>query len=185
MQENKSIFWKNSMNFGAIVGLAFIIYEVLLFVLGLSESTTAGYLNYVILIAGIFIGTKQFRDNYNNGLISYANALGSGTLISLFASIILAFYMYIFMEFIDPDALDKIMILAEEKLIDRGMPDDQIEAAIEINKKFMTPTVVAIWTVPTFTFFGFLFALITSAILKKEGDPFNTGMKQIENSEEE
>lgn len=184
MQENKSIFWKNSMNFGAIAGLAFIVYAVILFVLGLSESRTAGYLNYLILIAGIFIGTKQYRDNYNNGLISYKNALGSGTLISLFASIILAFYMYVFIEFIDTDALDKLMVLTEERLLDRGMPDDQIEAAMEINRKFMTPAFVAILTVPTFTFFGFLFSLITSAILKKEGDMFNTDMKQIEDSEE-
>lgn len=184
MQENKSIFWKNSMNFGAIVGLAFIVYAVILFVFGLTESKTAGYINYLILIAGIFVGTKQFRDNYNNGLISYANALGSGTLISLFASIIMAFYMYIFMQYIDPDAMDKMMVLAEESLLDRGIPEDQIEMQMEMSKKLISPGFVSIITIPTFTFFGFLFSLITSAILKKEGDPFNTDMKQIEDSEE-
>ncbi|NOZ47732.1 MAG: DUF4199 domain-containing protein [Chlorobi bacterium] len=184
MQENKSLFWKNSMNFGAIVGLAFIVYAVILFVLDLNNSTTAGFFNYVLLIAGIYIGTKQFRDHYNNGIITYANALGSGTLIALFAAIILGFYMYIFIKVIDPDAIEKMISLAEEKMISKGIPDDQIEAAMEINKKFMTPGMIAIWTVPVFTFFGFIFSLITSAILKKEGDPFQADMQQIDNKEE-
>jgi len=65
MQENKSLFWKNAMNFGAIVGLALIVYSVILFVIGKNESQVAGILNYVILIAGIYIGTKQYRDNFN------------------------------------------------------------------------------------------------------------------------
>jgi len=71
MIENKTLFWKNAMNFGAIVGLSFIVYAVILFVLGVENSKTAGYLNYLILIAGIYIGTKQFRDNYNGGILTY------------------------------------------------------------------------------------------------------------------
>ena len=86
--------------------------------------------------------------------------------------------------FIDPDAMDKMMVLAEERLLDRGIPEDQIEMQMEISRKFMTPGFVSIVTVPTFTFFGFLFSLVTSAILKKEGDPFQTDMQQIENTEE-
>ncbi len=184
MQENKSLFWKNSMNFGAIVGLAFIVYAVILFLFGLENSTTAGYINYLILIVGIFVGTKQFRDNFNNGLITYANALGSGTSIAFFASLILALYMYVFVTVIDPDAIDKMRVLAEERFLDKGMPDDQIEKAMEMNQKFMTPAFLSLMTVPTFTFFGFLFSLVTSAILKKEGDPFQADMQQIENNEE-
>jgi len=184
MIENKTLFWKNAMNFGAIVGLSFIVYAVILFVLGVENSKTAGYLNYLILIAGIYIGTKQFRDNYNGGILNYQNALGTGTLVALFASIILAFYMYVFMQFIDPDAMDKMMVVAEETLMDKGFSDEQIEMQMGMSEKFMTPGFVSIMTIPTFTFFGFLFALITSAILKKEGDPFQTDMQQIDDTEE-
>lgn len=184
MQENKIIFLKNVMNYGAITGLAFIAYAVILFVLGLENSQTAGYLNYIILIAGIYLGTKQYRDQHNNGLITYKNALGTGTLIAVFASIILAVYMYVFMTVIDPDAIDKIRILAEEKMIERGIPDEQIEMAMGMNSKLMTPGYIALWTVPTFTFIGFILSLIIGAFLKKEGNPFDTDMKHIENTEE-
>jgi len=92
--------------------------------------------------------------------------------------------MYVFMQFIDPDAMDKMMVVAEETLMDKGFSDEQIEMQMGMSEKFMTPGFVSIMTIPTFTFFGFLFALITSAILKKEGDPFQTDMQQIDDTEE-
>ncbi len=76
------------------------------------------------------------------------------------------------------------MVLTEEKLMDRGIPDEQIEMQLDMSRKFMTPGFIAVMTIPTFTFFGFLFALVISAILKKEGDPFQADMAQIKDTEE-
>jgi len=119
-----------------------------------------------------------------NGILSYQNGLGAGTVIAFFASIILALYLYIFLQFIDPESIERMKVIAEEKLMDRGLTDEQIEMQMQISEKFMTPALTSLMTIPAFTFFGFLFSLITSAILKKEGDPFKADMQEIENQEE-
>lgn len=44
--------------------------------------------------------------------------------------------------------------------------------AMSMTKKFMQPGPMAAMVVLSYTFMGFIISLITSGILKKEGDPF-------------
>jgi hypothetical protein len=104
------------------------------------------------------------------GTISYGQALGFGTLMVMFASIVSAIYTFVFIKYIDPEFIDKILIMTEEQLIQQGIPDEQIEMGIEMQKKFMTPTIMSLFTIPTYTFMGFIFSLITSIFLKKKSE---------------
>ena len=87
---------KNAMNYGAIIGIALIIISLLFYMMNETTSEIQNYLGYLVLAVGVYIGVKNQRDNEQNGLMSYGQALGSGTLISFFASIIMAFYLYLF-----------------------------------------------------------------------------------------
>ena len=179
MDKNDVSIWKHSMNYGLIVGFAFIIIAVILYLFDLTNPTISQFVNFLIILVGIVIGTKSYRDNTLGGVISYSKALGAGTLIIFFSSIILAFYTYLFFTVIDPDAVEKIFELSEEKMIEKGMPDEQIEIAIEMTRKFTTPLLISVMIIFSITFWGFVFSLITSIFLKKAGDPFESDMKEI------
>ncbi|RKX18520.1 MAG: hypothetical protein DRP35_09130 [Candidatus Zixiibacteriota bacterium] len=94
--ENKNIIWRNSMNYGAILGLSLILLSVIGYVLNMQESSVLGILNYVVMAVLVFLGSKNLRDKYSSGYIKYGRALGSSFLIGFFGGILLAFYIYVF-----------------------------------------------------------------------------------------
>jgi hypothetical protein len=52
--------------------------------------------------------------------------------------------------------------------------------SLEMAKKFTTPLSISIMTVFSYTFWGFLFSLITSAFLKKKSNSYDAAMAEIE-----
>ena len=167
--ENKPNVWKNALNWGVIVGVVLIIYSILMYFLDLSLEKWVSWVSYIILIGGIVYGTIQYRDNVLGGSITYAQALGFGVLISLFAAILSGIYSYVFFTFIDPDFIEKIIVHTQDEMLKQGLSEDQVEQAMEMQKGFMKPGVLVAISIPMLTFMGFVFSLITSIFLKKEG----------------
>ena len=174
MEENKPTLLKSAMNVGAITGAILIIYSLITYFVGLTGSTAVGYFALVVLGFCIFYFTKTYRDKQLHGFISYGQALTFGVLIGVFASVILAFFLYLELKFIDPTLIEKQLDLMREKMLQKGMPDDQVEKAIEMSKKFATPVMSALMSILSYAFFSFLISLITSAFVKKEGTPFDS-----------
>jgi hypothetical protein len=113
--------------------------------------------------------------------MKYSKSLGSGALISFYASLILAFYFYIFYKVIDPNGILTLIQTMEENLINQGMPDDQIEMFTEILNKTMSPGLLAFGYVFSITFYGTLLSLVLSFFIKKDQEPFDKAMTEIEN----
>ncbi len=176
----KNSFLKNSMNFGALCGLVIIILSLLLYLLSLTSTWFNSIVLFLVLIFFIFIGTKYYRDQYSNGIISYGRSVGSGVLISLFMSIVVAFYIFMFFKFIAPDELDKMIELQGKQLSDKGMSEEQIEMAIELAKRLTNPTTMALGTIFSYTFWGTTFSLIIAAFVKKSGKSQQQMMEEIE-----
>ena len=167
--ENKPNVWKNALNWGLIVGIVLIIYSILMYFLDLSLEKWVSWVSYILLIGGIVYSTIQYRDNVLGGSITYVQALGFGVLISLFAAVLSGIYSYVFFTFIDPDFIDKIVEMTQQQMLDQGLSEDQVEQAMEMQKGFMKPWVMVLISIPALTFMGFIFSLITSIFLKKEG----------------
>ncbi len=178
----KNEFLKNAMTFGAITGLALIITSVISYIFDLQNSTINSFLQYGVIIAGIFIGTRNFRDKLNFGSLSYGKALGSGVLICLFASVVMALYNYIFLKYIDPEFIGKLLEMIENEMLKQGLPDNQVEMALEMQRKIMTPTWISVIIIPSLTFMGFLFSLVTSIFLKRKSSPFDEAMRDVDDS---
>ena len=178
--EKKSSFWKANLTNGLILGLALIIYSVLLYIFDLNLNKYLGYVSYIIIIAGVILGTKSYRDNNLNGFITYGQALGFGTMLVVVAAVLSAIYTYLFVAIIDPDIIDKILAISEEEMLKKGMSDDQVEMAQSFSKKLMSPVVMSITGFIGTSIVGFILSLITSAFLKKEGDPYQEAMQDIE-----
>jgi len=172
MNDKKTGLLSHAMTYGAIIGLALIVYSVLLYIMDQFFNRSLGLLQYAILIAGIFIACKTFRDKQQDGFITYGRALGLGTLISVFVGILISFFYFVMLRFIDPELIEKYMLIAEEQMQNnRFIPEDQIEPSLERTRKMMSGVVTIPIQVATFTFFGFIISLITSAFVKKNPNP--------------
>lgn len=165
---------KNAMNYGAVIGLILIIISVLFYMFSDSMSAVQTYIGYAVLIAGIVIGTKNYRDTVLGGYIDYGQCLGSGTLIAFFSAIIMAFYTYIFFTFIDASLIDILLEQIEEQMIENGSSDEEIEIAMSYTSKFMTPFWMSIGSVFSYTFWGFVFSLIISFFIKRKDESFES-----------
>lgn len=179
MESNtKPTMFQTALTWGLITGFAGIVYTLILYFAGIMTNKAAGYAGIIIAIVGIYLGTKAYRDQSLDGYISYGKALGTGVLISLFATILSVIFMVILYTVIDPDLVNRIMTESQDKLIEQGMAEDQIEKGMEMTKKFFIPMTIIVGLVSN-VFFGFIISLITSAILKKEGDSFSRDMSNI------
>lgn len=182
MEQNNNTFTKSTMTSGAILGSSLILFAFLMYIAGLDDGSSLNMLNYVILIGGIMYGIKQVRDKVQNGFISYGRAVGSGTLVALFASIILAFYMFILTKYLDNSIIAKSIELAQQKWSESGMSDDQIEAMTKVAEPFMNPGFMAFGTVFSFTFLGVIISLIVGAFMKKNPDIFANNTNSLDST---
>ena len=178
MEEQKeNSLAKSAMYYGALIGAALVLYTFVIYLTGLSTNRFIGFIQYFIIIGGLYYSIKKYRDDSLNGFISYGKALGFGTLTIFFASLIIGFFTFILYSFIDPSLIDKILALSEESMVARGMPNDQIDIAMEYTRKFTSPLVLTISTVFGLTFMGFLFNLIISIFVKKNDDSFGSNFQ--------
>lgn len=169
---------KNAMNFGAILGLSLCVVSAVFMSLGYQTSNVQQWIGYGLTIGIISWGTISFRDKHNDGFISYGKAFSSCLQIAFFSSIILAFFIYLYLSFIDQSLIDQILEKAEEDMMNKKLPDDQIEEAMKMTRMFTTPIMMAFFTIIINTFMGAIFGLITASFLKRDNPNFNNFIKE-------
>lgn len=173
MENRSNIATKTAMSHGLYMGLALVLNSVVFYVMGKPFSEMTVYISYAIVIASLVWSIRSFREELGEEGLSYSRALGFGTLLSLFASLIVAFYTFVLYKIIDPGLLDKFMAFLEENLLKTGKPEAQIETVMNMYKKVLTPLIFSIGQILNLTFLGFVFSLIISIFFRKQpSNPF-------------
>jgi hypothetical protein len=170
MEEKPKSSTSNALNYGLITGAVMIVYSLVLYLLNLHLNKYLGYISFLILVAGMAYGTIQFRNKVLNGFISYGKAYSSGFMIALFAGILGAIYSFIFYKFIAPDVVRELLDMVRQNIITKSpeMTDEQIEQAMNMTAKFMTPPLMGIFFLLYCLIVAAIGALITSVFIKKE-----------------
>ena len=89
MEQKSTSFWKSAITCGLYMGIAVIIYSVILYVLGQSFNKTLGYLAFIIYIVGIVWAQSNYR-KLQGDVLTYGQGVGFATSMMLFAGIIYA-----------------------------------------------------------------------------------------------
>jgi hypothetical protein len=171
---------KNAMNFGAILGLALCLLRAISMNKGLETNFLYSIFSFIAALAIAIWGTIWYRDKQNEGFISFSQSYLSCLLITIFSSIILAFFIYIYLSFFDQSFIDEVLKKTEEEMLNKKMPDDQVEKGMEIARTFASPIMMAIMTIIfnlnllLMLFFG----LFVSLILKRDNPNFNNFIKE-------
>lgn len=182
--EQKSTFWRSAMIYGLYIGIVLTLFSVILYVTGQMQNKTLGYISIPIYIACIAMAQIYYRNNELNGEIAYGQAVGFGTAIMLFSGIITALYTLIIYK-LDPSLIEQIKNMQEEAMRQKNMSDEQIEAAMNIASKMMSPGIMAISGLLGSVIIGTVISLITSIFVKKQGNPdaFEEAMEEVKTEE--
>lgn len=154
-----------AFQYGVLTAIALIALTLFIYFADMLTVKWVSWIGYGILLAGIFLATKAYRDEHKGGFIAYGSALGFGTLTIFFASLLTAVFSFIFYSYLAPDALEKLKIAAEIQILETNpnIGDSELELAL----RFVSPVLMAITTIFSYTFIGFVLSLITSAFLKR------------------
>jgi tetrahydromethanopterin S-methyltransferase subunit G len=144
---------------GSGIGVAlFVVYNVL------KIDFTSGpisWLQYVFIVGFIFLAQKQFKDD-GDSYMSFGQGMGVAFWYGLASSIVSSIFIYIYTKFIDGSMFDTIKENQLKAMQEKGgMSDEQIDQAMEISGKFMTPEVF----LGTGFFFGIIGVLVIGLIV--------------------
>jgi len=159
----------NALLWGLIAGGANVLYSLLLYSLGLSFNKSLGWLVYLILIGIMIWGTKKWRDESSNGYMSYGKAYLSSFLIGIYSGIILSVFMYILYTVIAPELIDQMVAMQRAQMEAKSNLDqEQIDQALEMSKKFMSPGMMVFWVAIGSAIMSALISLLAALFVRKE-----------------
>ncbi|NNC85918.1 MAG: DUF4199 domain-containing protein [Bacteroidia bacterium] len=156
-----------SLKYALYMSVASIALSLILFALGLDKEQALGMLGIVFTVLFLYLGIKDKKETEGNGFLTFGEGFKRGAAITVIASIINSVFTYIYLSMINLELKDFQMEKEYDKMIERGMSEDQIDMSMNMMDKY-------------FAFFGIggalvggiiiglVISLIISAILKKE-----------------
>ena len=158
------------LRYGLIFGLISIID---MFIVNMANmEKTLGFLAWIIGIAMIVMAMLYYRSN-NNGLMTYGQGISTGMAATGVSSVISSIFFMIYIRFVDNGYIKKQIEMSRVELEKNpDLSDEQINAALEMSSKFMTPELLFLFGLIGALLFGLIISLIVAAVLKKESKEF-------------
>jgi hypothetical protein len=142
----------------------------------IKEGMLLGYASMVIALSLIYAGVRNFRDKYNDGVISFAKALKLALGITLIASTIyVAVWLVEFYVFI-PDFMDKYTAAHIQQVKASGLSPADLQKQVADMEHMRdvydhNPLVVVLYTYLEIVPVGVIISLITALLLKRKQRP--------------
>ncbi len=159
-------------------GLYSAVSLIVLFLIALSAGQSLdygtreviGYASIIISLVFVFFGIKHFRDQLNNGLVTFGKALAIGLLITLIASITFGIIDLVYRA-INPDFVTEYYDYSVEQL-KASVPADQLDAKLEEmesqREMFANPLMSFVFMALTVFVLGFIISLISALVLQRK-----------------
>ena len=162
---------------GLIAGLissawCFISVRVFTNDVSLNTRTWLGYTAMILSFSLIFVGIKQYRDNYSDGVITFGKAFKIGLLISLVGSTLYVLLWLISYYFFFPDFAGKYTALMQAQMKADGASAAAISREMADMSKYFAwyknPLFNILITYSEILPVGLVMALIAAAVLKRK-----------------
>ena len=169
----------SALKWGLITGMVLIVQNLISTLLGVGQDPSVSpFLGILLSIIGIgvtlftiYLGIKEIRDTELNGYLTFGMAIRKGLKIALIAGILVAVYSVIYAKLIDPEMMDRLLAVQEDKWAEQNMTEDQIAMARKMMSFFKNPFLLAGLAILSTCFWGLLQSLVAGAILKKDAPP--------------
>lgn len=169
MSENQAKTGKWALTFGILLGVLNIAFGLILYSMDMHYQGGMPVIVVSILmsLALIIVGLIQFKKE-NNGYISFGQGLKVGVGICLIGGIIGLLFNQLMMGVIDPDTMAKAMEYQKQQLMATSkLTVEQIDAQMEMGKKFATPLMQLTLGTLFSIILGFFLSIIPALVLKK------------------
>ena len=137
-----------------------------------TRSLLIGYASMLIAFSLVFVGIRNYRDKYNEGVISFGKAFKIGMMMVLIASTIYVVAWLIDYFFFIPDFAEKLSAHMLDELKASGASqleiDKQTEEMARFARMYKNPFYNAMMTYIEILPVGLIVTLISSLILKKK-----------------
>ncbi|MEK8181137.1 DUF4199 domain-containing protein [Flavobacterium buctense] len=169
----KKIIITNGLIAGAIVATFMVYGTYKMNQEDFEPSMILGYAGMLIAYVFVFLGIKNYRDNYNNGAITFGKAFKIGMLISLIAATIYVGVWLIEYYCFFPDFMEKYATVMEKNWQKEGLTLAEIKAKTEEMNMFKELYKNPIWVI-LITYseillpIGVLVPIISALILKRQ-----------------
>ncbi|HEY1039118.1 MAG TPA: DUF4199 domain-containing protein [Bacteroidia bacterium] len=171
---------KNVLIFGSISGLTISILMAISTTIfcgadNYEGSMLVGYATMLIAFAFIFVGIKNYRDKYNEGVITFGKAFKVGLFIALISSTFYVITWLIEYYFFMPDFMDKYaehMISEAQKAGASAAEIAKQTAEMQGYKDmYKNPVFVILFTYMEILPLGLVISLIAAAIFRRKQKP--------------
>ena len=174
MEENQPKTGKYALTYGAILGGISVVFALMLYSVDMhyQGGMIVGVVSIALMLAAIVFGMIQFK-KANNGFMTLGQAMKVGVGIALVGGIIGILFNQIMANVIDPEMMNKAMEFQKAALAESTkMTPDQIDAQMEMGKKFSTPGIQIAFGLLFSIILGSILSLISGAILKKQNQEY-------------
>lgn len=159
-----------ALRYGLIYGIILVVFAIMLYTMDMhyQNSTLSTVVNILIGVGGILWGMLAYKKD-NGGFISLSQSLKVGVAIALVGSLVGIIYGVVLTEFIDPTTMDKALEFQKQQMLsqDPEMSVEQANQFVDMQKKFSSPLIRSAFGLLFGIFFGFIVALISGLVIKK------------------
>ncbi|WP_297332450.1 DUF4199 domain-containing protein [Flavobacterium sp.] len=168
---------KNVWAFGLVAGfisiIGFIVFTIFPEAIDMQSAMYYGFASMLLGLSLIFVAVKNYRDKYNNGIITFKKAFLMGLYISLIASTIYVVTWLIEYYFILDNFWAKMAEMHGQSLAAAGVPAEKIATEVSQIKEYEQfyedyPLFAALYTYIEILPIGIVISLLVAAILKKK-----------------
>ena len=166
---------KNIITYGLIAGIVvsfLMLFSINLNINDFNISLFIGYASMLIAFSFVFVGIRNYRNKYNEGVISFGKAFKIGIMIVLIASTIYVISWLIDYYFFNPGYMEKYAAHILDKLKASGASqieiDKQTKEMANFAKMYKNPLFNAMMTYVEILPVGLIVTLISAFILKRK-----------------
>jgi hypothetical protein len=164
---NNIIQLRQSVIYGAVFGAIIILLQFLSAVLCVIPNKAITSLVVPVFIIGAFLGTRNFRDKFNNGYITFGKAFGNSLLICITIGTIWGLYRFLLFKYISPELMNVEIEESQEAMLNAGWN----EKFVELASSNLNPVTMGFGYITNSAIYGSLLSLIIAAILKRNFNP--------------
>lgn len=178
---NVSLNWLLLGRYGLIYSLILILTNLILYITG--TSVTLNWLQITIMMltapGSVYFGIVALRDTLLDRYITYGGGVLAGLKIGVIAGIIMVAYQFVYIYVIDPEAVEKMIKLVTEKMMNEGSSDEEIERMVHMLRKISNPYWSGFTTFFTHVFYAGIASLVVAFFTRRE-DP-NSAYNDLNN----
>ena len=160
---------KIATQYGLIQGVLSFLLFLIVTMTGLKQNWVSSVIGIVLLVVLMVLAHRAFKKTHE-GIMTYGQGVGSGTLLSVVASVLTSVLLYIYVNFINTGYPAAALQIQQAALEQRGLSGAQLDQALVVTRIMLTPTGIVVTSLISSVIVGFIVALIVS-IFTRDSDP--------------